>query len=383
MNYKTLFCFLFTIASLAQKQYSFENIQLNNSHLFYDDKHQEQEIVLSLIDAFFSKNISDEDRMTFWKVPKNPIYLAGNDLCWIHQKAKMWGDYTPSILSMLYIDEKYQIRVAWIGNSSKDDKILTIYNFLVDKDYQFVNVFDNQFNTLTKRKIKNLTFYYKNPKLFRKKDVKKALKFNKQIAEFFELPEIDFSCFIFNSYFEQKQFRGFDFDTDMRIGESYGGVAFPEQKEIFSGNGTAYYPHEIVHLYTYQKAKNKNLFIDEGIATYFGGSRGLHFSELMQDFYPFLLKENVNIYNLLSQYEFVAINTKVDSFYSFAALLCHTILKYHSKEKLFELLDSGNDWEEFLCKIEETFNLKPEEFHSFFLEECKKVVMQQKFIPLH
>lgn len=58
MNYKTLFCFLCTIVSLAQKQYSFENIQFNNSHLFYDDKHQEQEIVLSLIDAFFSKNIS-------------------------------------------------------------------------------------------------------------------------------------------------------------------------------------------------------------------------------------------------------------------------------------------------------------------------------------
>lgn len=260
--------------------------------------------------------------------------------------------------------------MAWLGNTSEENKILATYNFLVNKDYQFENIFDNQFDTFTKKKVKNLTFYYKNSKLFHKEDVKKALKFNKQMADFFEIPEIDFSCFIFDNYLEQKQLRGFDYDIDMRVGDEIGGVAFPAQKGIFSGNGTAYYPHEIVHLYTYQKAKNKNSFIDEGIATYFGGTGGLHFSEIMQDLYAFFSNKDFNLYESFSGGENFFINSKVSLYYSSASLLCYIILEHYGKEKLFELLDSGNDdWEEFLCKIEETFNIHPADYQSFFFRE--------------
>ncbi|CEN38260.1 hypothetical protein [Capnocytophaga cynodegmi] len=367
----------FPVFCFAQKQYNYENIQLNSAYLFYEDKREEQEIILSLIDAYFSKNLSYQDKTTFWKYNGEEIDIRGGDLYFIEEKANI-GSYTPTILSMLYIDGKYQIRVAWMGNTPEDNKVLSTYNFLVNKDYQFENIFENQIKTFTKRKIRNLTFYYKNPKLFRKEDVKKALKFNKQMAEFFELPEIGFSCFIFDNYLEQKNLRGFDFDTDMRIGEAYGGLVSTDQKEIFSGNGTAYYPHEMVHLYTAEKVENKNHLVDEGIATYFGGARGLNFSELTQIFYSFLQKENVDIYTMLNKGEFTVINTKVDSYYAFSALLCHTILEHHGKEKLFELLDSGNDREEFLCKIEETFNIQPSEFHSFFMKELAKYVQCNK-----
>ncbi|MDO4764333.1 MAG: hypothetical protein Q4A00_08150 [Flavobacteriaceae bacterium] len=370
---KNIFIFLLPFLCFAQKQYNYENIKLNSSYLFYEDKREEQEIILSLIDAYFSKNLSHQDKITFWKKPENLFALKNDDLYWIENEADN-GNYTPTILSMLYIDEKYQIRIAWLGNTPEDDKILATYNFLVNKDYQFENMFDNHFDTFTKRKIKNLTFYYKNSKLFRKEDVKKALKFNKQMAEFFDLPEIDFSCFIFDNYFEQKHLRGFDFDTDMRVGSEKGGMAFPYLKVIFSGNGTAYYPHEIVHLYTRQKAKHKNSYLDEGIAVYFGGSGGLYFPQIMRELYSFLQQTDIDIYQIIEANDNLFVKTDIDFHYAFAALLCHTILEHHSKEKLFELLGSGNDREEFLCKIEETFNIQPSEFHNLFLKELEKYV---------
>lgn len=375
---KNIFIFLFPFLCFAQKQYSYENIQLNSPYLFYEDKREEQEIILSLIDAYFSKNLSLQEKTTFWKIPKNSVFLRSYDLSWIQQEASIRGDYIPTILSMLYIDEKYQIRIAWVGNTPEDDKILATYNFLVNKDYQFENMFDNQFDIFTKRKIKNLTFYYKNSKLFRKEDVKKALKFNRQMADFFELPEIDFSCFIFDNYFEQKLLRGFDFDTDMRVGREKGGVVFPYLKVIFSGNGTAYYPHEIVHLYTRQKAKNENSYLDEGISVYFGGSGGLYFPQIMRELYSFLQQTDIDIYQIIETKDNLFVKTDIDFHYAFAALLCHTILEHHGKEKLFELLDSGNDREEFLCKIEETFNIQPSEFHSFFMEELAKYVQYNR-----
>lgn len=374
---KNIFIFLLPFLCFAQKQYNYENIKLNSPYLFYESKRQEQEIILSLIDAYFSKNLSLQEKTTFWKYNGEEIDVRGGDLHSIEEKAKI-GSYTPTILSMLYIDEKYQIRVAWMGNTPEDDKVLATYNFLVNKDYQFENIFENQINTFTKRKIRNLTFYYKNPKLFRKEDAKKTLKFNKEMADFFELPEIDFSCFVLDSYPEQKHLRGFDFDTDMVIGGEYGGEVLLSINVIFSGNQSAYYPHEMVHLYTAEKVENKNHLMDEGIATYFGGTRGLNFSELMQIFYSFLQKENVDIYTMLNKGEFTVINTKADSYYAFSALLCHTILEYYGKEKLFELLGSGNDREEFLCKIEETFNIQPSEFHSFFLKELEKYIQHNK-----
>lgn len=375
---KNIFIFLFPFLCFAQKQYSYENIQLNSPYLFYEDKREEQEIILSLIDAYFSKNLSLQEKTTFWKIPKNSVFLRSYDLSWIQQEASIRGDYIPTILSMLYIDEKYQIRIAWVGNTPEDDKILATYNFLVNKDYQFENMFDNQFDTFTKRKIKNLTFYYKNSKLFRKEDVKKALKFNKEMADFFELPEIDFSCFIFDNYFEQKKLRGFDFDTDMRVGREKGGVVFPYLKVIFSGNGTAYYPHEIVHLYTRQKAKNENSYLDEGIAVYFGGSGGLYFPQIMRELYSFLQQTDIDICQIIETKDNLFVKTDIDFHYAFAALLCHTILEHHGKEKLFELLGSGNDREEFLCKIEETFNIQPSEFHSFFMKQLAKYVQYNK-----
>ncbi|MFK8297047.1 hypothetical protein ACI76O_01495 [Capnocytophaga cynodegmi] len=374
---KNIFIFLFPFLCFAQKQYSYENIQLNSPYLFYEDKREEQEIILSLIDAYFSKNLSYQDKTTFWKYNGEEIDIRGGDLYFIEEKANI-GSYTPTILSMLYIDGKYQIRVAWMGNTPEDDKILATYNFLVNKDYQFENMFDNQFDKFTKRKIKNLTFYYKNSKLFRKEDVKRALKFNKEMADFFELPEIGFSCFIFDNYFEQKKMRGFDFDTDMRVGREKGGVVFPYLKVIFSGNGTAYYPHEIVHLYTRQKAKNENSYLDEGIAVYFGGSGGLYFPQIMRELYSFLQQTDIDIYQIIETKDNLFVKTDIDFHYAFAALLCHTILEHHGKEKLFELLGSGNDMEEFLCKIEETFNIQPSEFHSFFMKQLAKYVQYNK-----
>ncbi|MFJ1472687.1 hypothetical protein ACILE9_00300 [Capnocytophaga cynodegmi] len=371
---KNIFIFLFPFLCFAQKQYSYENIQLNSPYLFYEDKREEQEIILSLIDAYFSKNLSLQEKTTFWKIPKNSVFLRSYDLSWIQQEASIRGDYIPTILSMLYIDEKYQIRIAWVGNTPEDDKILATYNFLVNKDYQFENMFDNQFDTFTKRKIKNLTFYYKNSKLFRKEDVKKALKFNKEMADFFELPEIDFSCFIFDNYFEQKKLRGFDFDTDMRVGREKGGVVFPYLKVIFSGNGTAYYPHEIVHLYTRQKAKNENSYLDEGIAVYFGGSGGLYFPQIMRELYSFLQQTDIDICQIIETKDNLFVKTDIDFHYAFAALLCHTILEHHGKEKLFELLDSGDNLDVFWDKIKATFSLKTEEFHNFFLKELEKYV---------
>ena len=95
---------------------------------------------------------------------------------------------------------------------------------------------------------------------------------------------LSFKYFIFENYEDLMNNKGFDFEVDMYLGLNYGGEAYPEQKIIFSGNNSAYYPHELVHLYTHQQFNNIHYIIDEGIATLLGGSQGSNFSEYMKEF---------------------------------------------------------------------------------------------------
>ncbi|MFK8268706.1 hypothetical protein [Capnocytophaga cynodegmi] len=71
---KNIFIFLFPFLCFAQKQYSYENIQLNSPYLFYEDKREEQEIILSLIDAYFLRIFLIKIKQPFGKFPKTLFF---------------------------------------------------------------------------------------------------------------------------------------------------------------------------------------------------------------------------------------------------------------------------------------------------------------------
>ncbi|CEN38256.1 hypothetical protein [Capnocytophaga cynodegmi] len=94
----------------------------------------------------------------------------------------------------------------------------------------------------------------------------------------------------------------------------------------------------------------------------------------MRELYSFLQQTDIDIYQIIETKDNLFVKTDIDFHYAFAALLYHTILEHHGKEKLFELLDSGDNLDVFWDKIKATFSLKTEEFHNFFLKELEKYV---------
>ncbi|MFT6783943.1 MAG: hypothetical protein ACJA1A_003885, partial [Saprospiraceae bacterium] len=70
-----------------------------------------------------------------------------------------------------------------------------------------------------------------------------------------------------------------------------GGIASWRNMTIYSGNNYSYFPHELVHLYTYHKVpKDPHLWIGEGIAIYHAGTSTYSFHDHMLKLKAFLDK---------------------------------------------------------------------------------------------
>lgn len=123
------------------------------------------------------------------------------------------------------------------------------------------------------KRIGNITFHYPHSHTFNETLAKQSERFCHSTTQLLsqQVPEVNY--YVCSSGDELGYLLGFDF---FFAGYTTG-KAFPESNLLLSGLGSEYYPHELAHL-CLPGAKFK--FIDEGLATYFGGTLNLSYSGL-------------------------------------------------------------------------------------------------------
>lgn len=374
---------VFFISCAQPKETSeFKNIALNSSYYYTSQNLEKYNKILSKIDKYFSEKTSFEEKIDSWQHSSDFLMPPYSEVFIIEEKLKRSSrKYKPTILSINDLNDNFfNIKIAWIYSDKNSSDLFAIYNIIVNGDFKFENVMNFNKDKLTKETYEYISFYHEELNLFDESDAFKLIKFNEDMSIFFNLGKpLSFKYFIFENYEKLMNNKGFDFEVDMFLGVNYGGEAYPNQKIIFSGNGSAYYPHEVVHLYTNQKFDNIHSILDEGIATYLGGSQGLSFEEYMEELYFFLDNSNINIYNtLFLKKSSVNVNDKVSLEYAFGSLLCHIIINKYDKDKLFEFMNSGREDEELLSAIERLLGIKREGLDSFIRMELKKYINVQK-----
>lgn len=77
-----------------------------------------------------------------------------------------------------------------------------------------------------------------------------------------------------NYYSELLRVRGFDFLIGTSGDEIPSGKADPKNRIVYASGTGEYYPHELIHVLLNPYFSNCHLWINEGVATYFGMSRG-------------------------------------------------------------------------------------------------------------
>ncbi|MFV8353818.1 hypothetical protein [Flavobacterium sp. XS2P14] len=325
-----------------------------------------------ILDQFykFINEPLDHEKGNYWVESayfKNPVAEIQN----IFNDAK---NHKITILSIIKIDEKRSvIKIALIKANNNFGNLFAIYNFISDSSenkVRFENILDynvKNFKVFIVDEIKYLTYQEYS---FDKKNADKLVQFNKQMATFFEKEVISFTYFLCKDMNHFRMIRGFDFDDMMVSQNQIGAETFPSENLIFSGNNSEYYPHEVVHLYTHSYFPRTHQILDEGIATYFGGSKGLEFKEHISKLKNHLIKNDINIYEkLFKESQHYVLDDTTSLWYTIGALLCDIALNKYGKETLLSLMNSGKKDEDLLLAIEEKLNIKRENLDTFIKKQ--------------
>ena len=193
----------------------------------------------------------------------------------------------------------------------------------------------------TQIKKEGITYYLPKRKIPNEIEMKMQIKDIEFICDFFNTNSIDITYYSCDTPKQVFEIKGFDYLPNMYFSETGGMVDYGNI--IYSGNNSEYYTHEIVHIYTKKLFPSIQPILNEGIATYIGGSGKNNYDWHREKFKVYLNESEVEIANHLQPYERFYIDNETPIPYMIGALICERTLRKYGKEGLLNLLGSEKE----------------------------------------
>ncbi len=258
---------------------------------------------------------------------------------------------------ILTVRKDWFLRSNWTKEEflKSQPKLLDLKIISKNNHYKFIDLLGENIKSLRVNERGNYKFYYSDKLLIQKDLEMKAIKFNNYLADYFTSDTIHFTTIATNSITYYYRLMGYDYVNRQTLDNQSGGLAETYDNIVFSGNGTPYYPHEIVHLYTSRFKCHR--WFDEGLATYLGGSAGksldYHICKLQGSL------EKLDFDNLLTMTYF---DFETDYRYVIGGLIVKLIIEeYGGKSQLFSLMDNGRSDKDFYKSILTVFDIERNE----------------------
>ncbi|MEJ7559960.1 MAG: hypothetical protein WKF66_16730 [Pedobacter sp.] len=185
---------------------------------------------------------------------------------------------------------------------------------------------------------------YVFPNKLNLKKAKLMARKSKRIAMRFNQPETNVTYFMCEDPVQVFKILGLDYIDEM-YNSTVGGLAKYWNNTIYSGNNSEMYEHEFVHIYSRKAYPNCIKVVDEGYATFLGGSGGLTLDQLKTKARIYLAA-HPNIDITASALDFNSYLPEGTSLtYIFGGLVCRDIetkVGFEGIKKLYELNDSNS-----------------------------------------
>lgn len=257
--------------------------------------------------------------------------------------------FKPTLIEIISTDRPTQkvIKIAFIGHhpETQENQLKYIFNLIanVDEDQvMFSRYLDFATDSWKMVPSESLTYIVSPNKEIDYAEIQKQHEDIGNICQFFEVEPIEitfYSCVHPKEIFEIK---GFDYHPMMFLSETGGLADFGNI--VFSGNNSEIYTHEIVHVYTNNLFPNILHFIDEGIATYIGGSSGFPYEWHRKKLSRFVMENpDIDFSDYLDPYERVYYEEETSIPYLTAALICERTHRIYDKDGLIRLLSYEGD----------------------------------------
>lgn len=337
----------------------------------FSEFHKENDTIIKTFEKCINSSKFNEYSQ-YWRDSDTLIFKYAYIDLWF-EIADYYPTYIPTIMSIQETAKnKYLVKIAVMGSPEGFNSLNSIYNFYAFREkegnFKFENVITENLKKWNTSIIENIKYIYPPKKGLNQIEIKKQIEFENNLISKFDVNKINYTYISCNSVYDYMKLRGFDYEDSMFLNNQNGGETFSDQRLIFSGNNSEYYPHELVHLYTHKYFKNINSTINEGLATYLGGSKELDYLKHIGILKEYLAINKINLFEYLfdDEKKYTIIGNVSSIRYSVGALLCDLADK---KYVLNQLLDSGKSNEELISTIENLFDINRKDFNSFINEK--------------
>lgn len=323
-------------------------IQLSISSSVDQEVPLNQEIINTLKKFLETKNDSFKENKYWLGEDFDTFWFPFQDLYEIEHKDSALYFYQPSLMEIVNTDDEQKklLKLAFIGHddTTKENTIKSIYNIVANKTDRGI-VLSNPLHYFTRdwEKIQkgSIEYVISPDRDFNEEEAERQLEDIGKICDFFSTDPMPITYYSCTGLEELFQIKGFDYNPIM-YREGGGGLA-THLNIVLSGNSSEYYTHEIMHLYISAWYPLRNKLIDEGMATYVGGSRVYSYTWHKENLKSHIEKHpEINFSTHLEPFErFFAGETSIP--YMIGALICERAYRLYGKEKLLKLLTGGDE----------------------------------------
>ncbi len=310
---------------------------------------QENIDILNTLEQFLKSKNNDPASNRYWVEEDFSLFVYPyKGIYWI-ESSKLGNDfYQPSVMEILPTSNKKQkiVKIAYIGHDDGENKnfLRTIYNLVANVNFEGI-----KFSSYTKYitadwkvlEFPNIKYYISKKKDANNEEIKKQLEDIDFLNNFFECEPLNITYYSCINAVELFNIKGFDYNSDMYLSEN-GGLA-EEGNIVYSANNSEFYTHEIVHLYTNKYLNKIPKVIDEGLATYLGGSGFNNYEWHKQAFKEYIsdTTKDINYLKILANpYIRDYINDETPVPYIVGAILCEYVIKQKGKKYFFESINN-------------------------------------------
>ena len=166
---------------------------------------------------------------------------------------------------------------------------------------------------------------------------------------------------------EIQRIRGFDFIIGDNGEQIPSGKADPENGIAYSAGLGEYYPHELIHILLDPHYPNCHLWIREGVATYFGMSRGKDLDWHLEKVNKYLLENpEIDLGNML---ELRSLDQYTDFRYALGGFIVREAYKKGGYELIKQLMEAGWLDRDFYAGIEEHLGVQRDDIDQWIRGE--------------
>ena len=319
-----------------------------------DTNQETNRLLIEKLETFLSTKNQDLRKNELWKAQDfEEFQYPYRDIYYIEKGWSQKHNYNPTLLAILpaEIKDHYILKFGFMEPQDTDVAHLrAIYNIVAEVRSGEV-IFSRYVNYATrnwrKEKVGEVTYYTSPHRQFSNEEANAQQEFIQLLCNFLNTDEIPITYYSCIDPVELFNIKGFDYTYEMFFSKTGGLAGF--NNHLYSGNNSDRYDHEVVHLYLSASLGTKlNSLLNEGIATYLGGSSGIDYQTHRSNLMKYVrenpdldLSEHLNPYGRLYIYE----DTSVP--YVIGGLLCEMALKKGGKELLFQLLTETENGQVF------------------------------------